>query len=76
MTEGEMSEMLRWRFSQAGGVGFPFEPEALSHLHNVTKGHPRTACGIAQLSLETIAFRGGAVTKEIINQAKEKRFLD
>jgi type II secretory pathway predicted ATPase ExeA len=76
MNATELSEMLRWRFTQAGGVGFPFEPEALDMLFYVTKGHPRTACGIAQLALETAALSDGKVTAEIINQVKEKRFLE
>ena len=76
MSEAELSEMLRWRFAQAGGIGFPFEPEALHHLYTVTNGHPRTSCGIAQLAIEAAAMRDGRVTVDIINQAKGKRFLE
>ena len=76
MTEAELSEMLRWRFTQAGGIGFPFDPPALHHLYTLTQGHPRTACGIGQLAIEAAAFQDGRVTIDIINQAQEKRFLD
>lgn len=76
MKMSELSEMLRWRFAQAGGGVFPFEPEALTLLYKLTKGHPRSACGLAQLALEVAAFKEGRITPAIINQVKEKRFLD
>lgn len=76
MTRPELDEMLRWRFTQAGGAMFPFEEAALSHLFDLTQGHPRTSCGLAQLALEVAAVGNGKVTVEIINQVKEKRFLE
>lgn len=76
MSEAEMSEMLRWRFSQAGGTMFPISDESLKYLHQITNGHPRTACGIAQVALEMGASGDGRVTREIIDIAKETRFLD
>ena len=62
--------------TQAGGVAFPFEAAALEHLYEITKGHPRTACGISQLAIEVAALRDGRVTSEIIDQASQKRFTD
>jgi general secretion pathway protein A len=76
MSEAEFDEMLRWRFTQAGGVVFPFEAAAVNHLYTITKGLPRTALGIAQVSLEIAAAKDGRVSVPIIELAKETRFLD
>jgi general secretion pathway protein A len=76
MTRAELSEMLRWRFTQAGGKVFPFDEQALEHLYEVTHGHPRNACGLAQLALEIASVGSGRVTHEIIEQVKDKRFLE
>jgi general secretion pathway protein A len=76
MTQDDLIDMLKWRFVQAGGQEFPFNQEALDHLYALTKGHPRTACGLAQYALELAAYADGVVTKEIINKVKDKRFLE
>jgi hypothetical protein len=76
MTRSEMADMLRWRFTQAGGTVFPFENEALEYLYNITHGHPRTACGLAQLALEVAALHSGSITRTIVEGVKEKRFLE
>lgn len=76
MTREELSEMLRWRFAQAGGRVFPFDEAALAHLYELTGGHPRNACGLAQLALEIAATGSGRVTSEVIDIVKEKRFLE
>lgn len=76
MTRAELAEMLRWRFTQAGGKAFPFEEQAIERLYELTHGHPRNTCGLAQLALETAALGSGRVTPEIINQVKDKRFLE
>ncbi len=76
MSRNELSEMLRWRFTQAGGVIFPFEDTAIEQIYVLTKGHPRNSCGLAQLALEIAAMNGGKITPTIINQVKEKRFLE
>ena len=76
MTRAEMDEMLRWRFAQAGGIGFPFEAQCVEYLYEKTKGHPRTACGVAQLAIELAALGDGRVTLEIIDGAVDKRFTD
>lgn len=76
MNRAELAEMLRWRFAQAGGKTFPFEEAALERLFELTNGHPRNACGLAQLALETAALSTGRVTPSIIDQVKEKRFLE
>lgn len=75
MSQTEMIEMLRWRFTQAGGTGFPFDEPALERLYELTKGHPRSTCGVAQLAIEVAGLRDRRVTAEIINQVKGKRFL-
>lgn len=76
MNGAELSEMLRWRFMQAGGVLFPFEEGAVRYLFELTRGNPRTACGISQMALELAAKTDGRVTKAIIELAKESRFID
>lgn len=76
MSRSELSEMLRWRFTQAGGAVFPFEDAALEHIYELTHGHPRNSCGLAQLALEIAAMSNGKVTPTIIDQVKEKRFLE
>ncbi|MEZ4672571.1 MAG: AAA family ATPase [Anaerolineae bacterium] len=76
MKQTEMMEMLRWRFIQAGGKVFPFETPALEALYQLTKGHPRSVCGIAVLSLEVASARNTFVTPEIIQEASGKRFVD
>jgi general secretion pathway protein A len=76
MTRSEMAEMLRWRFTQAGGVTFPFEGKALDYLYSITHGHPRTACGLAQLALEVVAMKDGYITIDILKSVKDKRFLE
>lgn len=76
MKRPEMDEMLRWRFAQAGGTTFPFDTEAMDLIHLLTHGHPRSACGLAQLALEVAALGDGRVTVEVVNQVKNKRFLE
>ena len=76
MKRDEMNEMLQWRFIQAGGKVFPFEAQALEELYRLTKGHPRSVCGIAVLSLEVAAARNTFITPEIITEAANKRFVD
>jgi general secretion pathway protein A len=76
MTRAELEAMLQWRFIQAGGKVFPFETSALERLFELTHGHPRNACGLAQLALETAALGTGRVTPEIIEAVKDKRFLE
>jgi general secretion pathway protein A len=76
MSRAELAGMLKWRFGQAGGTMFPFEEEALDRLFELTQGHPRTSCGLAQLALESAALGNGKITVDIINQVKEKRFLE
>lgn len=76
MTRAELEEMLRWRFHQAGGKVFPFEETAIDHLYELTEGHPRSSCGVAQLALEVAALRNGTVTVEAIDRVKDRRFLE
>lgn len=76
MSQKEMSEMLKWRFQQAGGKVFPFETAALDTLYQLTKGHPRSSCGIAMLAVEIAGVRSSFVTPEIIKDAATKRFVD
>lgn len=76
MTRAEMDAMLRWRFAQAGGAAFPFEAETVDHIFTLTNGHPRSACGLAQLALEVAALGDGRVTIDVVEQVKNKRFLE
>ena len=76
MSHTEMVEMLRWRFTQAGGNDFPFDESALSELYRLTAGHPRNVCGVAQLALEVAALRSGQMTPDVIRAVAGKRFLE
>ncbi len=76
MSRAELDDMLRWRFQQAGGKVFPFEETALDRLYGLTGGHPRSSCGLAQLALELAALSNGAITAEMVEQVKDKRFLE
>jgi general secretion pathway protein A len=76
MSRIEMEDMLKWRFTQAGGRFFPFEPSALDQLFEVTKGNPRSVCGIAQLALEYAGSTNTAVTPEMITNVAQTRILD
>ncbi len=73
MNRGEMENMLSWRFTQAGGRIFPFDQDSLDKLMVVSKGNPRTICGIAQISLEVAGTTEQAITPEIIMEVAEKR---
>ena len=75
MNREEMESMLRWRFSQAGGLTFPFAPPSLDHLYKLSKGNPRTVCGVAQVSLEYAGATDRAITPEIIDEVAKRRLL-
>ena len=54
---------------------FPFTDEALQALFTLTKGNPRTVCGIAQMSLEVAAARNQLITPIIIKEVSERRYV-
>lgn len=66
MSQEEIESMLRWRFVQAGGKGFPFTLEAVQRIHDYSKGNPRVTCAIAQLALQSNPMT--EITAEIIDQ--------
>ena len=76
MSQVEMESMLRWRFNQAGGMAFPFVPPALDYLYTVSKGNPRTVCGIVQVALEYAGATNQPITPEVINAVSSRRLLD
>jgi len=76
LDKAEMIEMLRWRFTQAGGKVFPFDDQSLERLYALVGGHPRSTCGVAQIALEVAGLRNTFVTDEIISQAATRRFVD
>jgi hypothetical protein len=49
--------------------------DAIEGLYRITRGHPRNACGLAQLALEVAAQGDGDVTSAIIERVKDKRIL-
>lgn len=76
MSRNDVEKMLRWRFQQAGeGNAFPFTKEATDALFELTKGNPRTVCGIAQMALELSAAREQPITPVIIEQVSERRYV-
>jgi hypothetical protein len=68
--------MLQWRFVQAGGKVFPFENGAIESLYEQTKGHPRSACGLAKVALEFAGDRNTFVSSELVGEVSKMRFLD
>ena len=76
MSRGDLTEMLRWRYAQAGGVGFPFDEKAIERIYELTEGHPRTSCGLAQLALELAGLGEGRVTVDLVERVKDSRFLE
>lgn len=76
MTRTEMEDMLKWRFTQAGGRFFPFDSSSLDRLFEVTKGNPRSVCGIAQLALEYSGSINNAVNADVITDVAKTRILD
>jgi type II secretory pathway predicted ATPase ExeA len=76
MNRMEMEDMLKWRFNQAGGRFFPFDTPSLDQMLEVSKGNPRTICGIAQLALEYTGATNKAVTPDIISEVAKARILN
>ncbi len=73
MTKEEMTDMLEWRFKQAEGKFFPLDNSSLDTLYIVSKGNPRTICGIAQIALELAGTTNQAVTPDIIKELATRR---
>ncbi len=76
MNRSEMESMLLWRFNQAGGRYFPFDVPSLDALFELSKGNPRTICGIAQVALEYAGATGQAVTPDVVHEVAQRRILD
>jgi general secretion pathway protein A len=75
MKHSEMEDMLKWRFTQAGGRFFPFSPETLHTLFEITQGNPRTICGIAQVALEYAGATHEALTPAIMAEVAQRRVI-
>ena len=45
------NEMMKFRWTVAGGDDFPFEQDAVAEIHRITKGNPRA---IVKLANETL----------------------
>lgn len=75
MSRDDMENMLLWRFEQAGGKLFPFEKDAMDTMYELSKGNPRTICGIAQLALEISATTGRTITPNVIHKVAERRYV-
>jgi type II secretory pathway predicted ATPase ExeA len=69
----ETEEILRWRFTQAGGTVFPFEAEAIDTIYTTSEGNPRRICQLAQYSLEAAAALDMPITPELVLEAAKKR---
>jgi len=75
MSRAETEAMLLWRFNQAGGRYFPFDATSLDALFEISKGNPRTICGIAQVALEYAGATDSAVTPAIIQEVAKRRII-
>ncbi len=76
MNRTETESMLMWRFTQAGGRYFPFDSAALDTLFEVSKGTPRTICGIAQVALEYAGATNQAITPTIVTEVAKRRIVN
>lgn len=76
MNRQDIENMLRWRFTQAGSKApFPFEIDAMNRLFEISKGNPRTVCGIAQLALEVSAARNEPITPTVVEEVSKRRYV-
>ena len=76
MTRNEMADMLEWRFIQAGGRIFPFDSPALDALFKISKGNPRTVCGIGQVALEIAGTTEQTITPDVIQEVSATRIAN
>jgi type II secretory pathway predicted ATPase ExeA len=76
MSRQELEAMLLWRFTQAGGRYFPFDTASLDTLFAVTKGNPRTICGIAQVALEYAGATSEAISPAVIQEVAKRRIIN
>lgn len=75
LTELETTEMLKWRFLQAGGDNYPFEPQAVSQIFIESNGNPRSICALAQVCLEYSGRAGQLITPGIVQEIAKNRLL-
>lgn len=75
LTELETMEMLKWRFLQAGGENYPFEPLAVAQIYLESNGNPRSICALAQVCLEYSGRSGQLITAEIVQSIAKDRLL-
>jgi len=75
MNETEVEDMLRWRFTQAGGNNFPFDQDSITLLYSITKGNPRLICGLAQLAIELASERDVKITTSVIDEVSKFKFI-
>lgn len=73
MTQSEMESMLEWRFVQAGGRMIPFGKPSFDTLFKLSKGNPRTICGIAQVALEYAGTTNELITPDVIHAVAARR---
>jgi type II secretory pathway predicted ATPase ExeA len=76
MNRQEMADMLEWRFVQAGGRIFPFDSPTLDALFKMSKGNPRTVCGIGQVALEIAGTTERAITPEVVQEVSATRIAN
>ena len=63
----ETRSMMRFRWSVAGGNGFPFADEALQELYRITQGVPRSIVKLANEALiKTVADEQKTVSRDAI----------
>ena len=71
----QTGEMLRFRWTVAGGQDFPFAPEAVQEMYRLTNGIARDICKLAhEALLHTLSEGQRVVSKEIIVQAAADAF--
>ena len=73
LTQADAEAMVAFRWSVAGGEGYPFTPEALEAIFRYSKGLPRKICKLCDNALVRACSAGlKGIGKSIIEQVAEE----
>jgi general secretion pathway protein A len=71
----QTEEMMRFRWTVAGGKDFPFDAEAITEIHRLTRGTARDICKLANESLlQALVHQKKSIDKEMVFAAKADAF--
>jgi general secretion pathway protein A len=73
----QTQEMMKFRWTVAGGSDFPFEADAVGEIYRITAGVPRSIVNLANEALmKTALTRKKKVTREIVLSVSAEADLD